>query len=273
MQSTRNRFIGVALLVCLFATGMATFLNYYKYKSTLTQLLQTRMLVIGYGVENSIQSSLELGLAFDELTTLPALLARERLADKLITGIDVFDAKGKVLYSTDSARTGKPVPPAWAEAIKVISSREARGVAPPAPDKLVVAGTPPSQLREWSVREQDEIVSGISLKNNFDLTVGYLAMRYTRTFLDQNVAEMGLRLVLIGVLVLICSIAAVGMLLAFLLGRYERDMAAIAERIAGTGDAAAVPEAFGPAVEDLRDSLADAETGLARVRARLAEPV
>ncbi len=246
MQSTRSRFIGVALLVRLFATGMATFLNYYKYKATLGQLVQTRLLVIGYGIENSIQSSLGLGLAFDDLNTLPAMMAREKQSDRLITGIDVFETGGKVLYSTDPARVGKPAAREWISAAGSVKGRE------------------------WSLAEPTELVAGIALKNNFDLTVGYLAMRYTRDYVDQNVGEMAKRLILIGAIVFACALAAAAGILSFLLRRYERDMKAIEDRIAGTGDGAAIPEAFAPAVEELRGAIADADAGLARVRASLA---
>jgi len=246
MQSTRSRFIGVALLVCLFATGMATFLNYYKYKSTLGQLVQTRLLVIGYGIENSVQSSLGLGLAFDDLTTLPSLMAREKQSDRLISGIDVFETGGKVLYSTDPARVGKPVAPSW------------------------LGATSNAKGRDWSTAEPTELVAGIALKNNFDLTVGYLAMRYTRDYVDQNVGAMAKHLLLIGAVAFAFSLSIAALILSYLLRRYERDMRAIEERIAGSGDGAAVPEAFAPAVEELRDAIAEADAGLARVRASIA---
>jgi hypothetical protein len=246
MNSTRSRFIAVALMVCLFATGMATFLNYYKYKSTLGQIVATRMLVIGLGIENSIQSSLALGLSFGELSTLPALMERERSADKLITGIDVFDAGGKVLYSTDAPRVGTIVPAAWA-----------------------AAAAAPNKQNEWQVEEKDQLIAGIVLKNNFDLTVGYLGMRYAGDYVERNVAELGMHLLGIGAAVFACAAAIISLLLTVFLHGYERDMRAIEARIDGTGDAAAVPPAFAPAVEELRETIQDAEASLARVRAGL----
>lgn len=247
MQSTRSRFIGVALLVCLFAVGMATFLNFYKYQATFEQLVRTRMLVIGYGVENSIQGSLNIGLAFNELTTVPALLARESKADPLITGIDVFTTDGKVLYSTDARRVGRKVADNWLGAAVALKGK----------------------AREFVAEDPSELVAGISLKNNFDLTVGYLAMRYDHGYVDRNVGEMGRRLVLIGIATLVAAVAVLALLLTLLLRRYERDMQAIGDRLSGNGPAAAVPQAFAPAVEELRAAVADADEGLARVRAGL----
>jgi hypothetical protein len=245
MKSTRSRFIWVAVLVCLFATGMATFLNYYKYKSTIADIVKTRLLVVGYSIENSIQSSLALGLSFGELGTLPAMMEREKSAEKLVTAIDVFDTNGKVLYSTDPARVGKPVPESWAGAAKG------------------------SKDREWQVQETTEYVAGFAVKNNFDLTVGYLAMRYSRDYVDRNVAEMGLRLLGIGGGALAAAILMCALLLSVLLRGYERDMRAIEDCIAGKRDASDVPEAFRDSVEELRSAVDGADAGLARVRASL----
>ena len=83
MGTIRFRFILVALVVSFFAIGMAAFLNYFKYKSTIGNIVKSRVLVIGQGIENSVQASLQLGMQFAELSQLPQLLARERLSDRL----------------------------------------------------------------------------------------------------------------------------------------------------------------------------------------------
>ena len=71
MGSTRVRFVLVALVVSFFAVGMAAFLNYFKYRSTVAHIAQARVLVVGRGIENSVQASLGLGMQFAELGTLP----------------------------------------------------------------------------------------------------------------------------------------------------------------------------------------------------------
>ena len=47
MGTIRVRFIMVALVVSFFAVGMAAFLNYFKYKSTIGGIVKSRVLVIG----------------------------------------------------------------------------------------------------------------------------------------------------------------------------------------------------------------------------------
>lgn len=248
LKTTRVRFIGVALLVCLFAIGMATFLNYFKYKSTLRQIVNTRLLVIGLGIENSIQSSLALGLNFAEIGTLQGLIEREKVADRLISAISVFDTGGRVLYSTQSDRVGQAVPANWLGAATRTTSRD------------------------WFVEEPDEFTAGLALKNNFDLTVGHLVIRYARGYVDRNVSAMGVQLATISAIAFACVVLLVPLALLVILRRFERDMHALEERVAGTDSdrVGPVAPAFAPAVEELRTSIKAAEAGLAQARAKLA---
>ena len=78
MKETYTRFLGVAIVVCLFAVAMATLLNYYKYKSTVEGIVRDRVLLIANGIDSSVQSSLALGIGFGELTMLPPLLANAK---------------------------------------------------------------------------------------------------------------------------------------------------------------------------------------------------
>lgn len=234
-------------MVCLFAIGMATFLNYYKYKSTVTKTVTTRLLVVGRGIENSVQSSLALGMTFAELGTLPGLIEREKTADRLITAIEVFDTSGRVLYSTERGRAGGSVAARWIEA----ATR--------------AAGS------DWFVEEADNAVAGLALKNNFNLTVGYLVIRYARDELERNVGRVGMELLAIGAAALLGAVLLAWLALLPVLARFERDMRALEQRIAapdaaGTGQ---VPDAFASAVEELRAVIWEAEGGLAQARAKL----
>src|SRR5688572_3379053 len=156
MGTIRFRFIMVALVVSFFAIGMAAFLNYFKYKSTISNIVKSRVLLVGEGIESSVQASLQIGMQFAELSQLPQLLQRERSSDRLIRGIDVFDTGGQVLYSTDPARVGQKTPDAWTQAAQH------------------------AKTLDWAVQHPEEYVAGISVKNAFNLTVGYLALRYSR---------------------------------------------------------------------------------------------
>ncbi len=245
MTSTRARFACAALLVCAFAVGMATFLNYFKYKTTVSQIVKSRVLVVTNAIENSVQASLALGLSFGELN-MQGLLERQAASDSLILGIDVFDTAGKQLYSTDAARVGQPVPQPWLD-------------------------TASKTKVEWSLEESGQFVAGIAIKNNFNLTTGYLAVRYSRSYIDAAAARVGTGLLVtaVPVLVIIALLAPLGLILV--IRRFESDMKALESTFGGTNSTIAAPGrkmAFAEA-GGLNATLEEAELGLVRVRSRL----
>ncbi len=249
MGTIRVRFILVALVVSFFAVGMAAFLNYFKYKSTIGNIVKSRVLVVGRGIENSVQASLQLGMQFSELSQLPQLMAREKTSDRLVRGIDVFDASGQVLYSTDRARVGQKVPASW-----TLSAER-------------------SKSTEWATEEIDEFVAGISLKNAFDLTVGYLALRYSRDEVERAAATAG-REILLAAIGSFLGIAIVAPLaLIVVIRRFERDLRTLESAASHLEDRAQPPpdegSAFDTAIGHLRNSLRDANKSLDDLRSSL----
>jgi hypothetical protein len=249
MGTIRVRFILVALVVSFFAVGMAAFLNYFKYKSTIGGIVKSRVLVVGRSIENSVQASLSLGMQFTELTTLPALMDREKAADRLIRGIDVFDDTGQVIYSTEASRVGQRVMRGWTE-----SANRAKST-------------------EWTSEAPDEYIAGISLKNNFDLTVGYLALRYSRDYVDRAAAKAA-REISLAALAAFLGIALIAPLaLIVVIRRFEQDLRTLeiaASHLEDRGQSPAMTgSAFDAAINHLRQSLRDANTALDDLRGKL----
>lgn len=249
MGTIRVRFITVALVVSFFAVGMAAFLNYFKYKSTISGIVKSRVLVIGRNIENSVQASLSVGMQFMEIGTMNALLSREKASDRLIRGIDVFDHTGQILYSTDRQRVGEKVSPNWTEAA-------AR-----------------SKTTEWGQEGADEYVAGISLKNNFDLTVGYLALRYSSEEVARAAKVAG-REILLAAIISFVGIALIAPLaLIVVIRRFERDLRTLETAASHLEDRIDHPipagSAFDSAIGNLRSSLRDANTALDDLRAKL----
>jgi hypothetical protein len=182
--------IAVAVTVCGFAVGMAGLLNFFKYRSTANRVVTERLVVTGKAVENSIQSALSLGLQFSEIGTLQTTLDRERAADPLILGIDVFDTDGKPLYSTDRLRATRPAPPHWMDAAHKMGTASGNG--------------------QWTAEDEFESAAGIALKNNFELTIGYLAVRYSGERVREAAYGVGRELALtaLGVFVLAAALAS-----------------------------------------------------------------
>ncbi len=249
MGTIRIRFILVALVVGFFAIGMSAFLNFFKYKSTFGASVKERVLLVGRGIENAVQASLNVGMQFSELGTLPPLMQREMQTDKLIVGMDVFDPTGQVIYSTDAARVKHEVPASWIQAALR------------------------SKTTEWSAEEGDEVVAGISLKNNFDLTVGYLGMRYSRTYI-QNASKGVGREILVASAIAFGVVALVTpLVLAIVIRRFERDLRVLETAVTHLEDGSAPPQptgsAFDGAIATLRESLRGVKDDLDDVKRKL----
>lgn len=241
--------IAVAVTVCLFAVGMAAFLNYFKYRSTADRIIQGRLIVIGQSIERSIQSSLALGLSFADLGMLPGLMQRERMADELILSIDVFDASGKALYSTNSLRTGRPVPEAWLAAIRRAGNAD------------------------WMAGHGGDAAVGMSVQNNFGLTVGYLALRFSTEKIDRAAWAVGRELAATAFAVFAGAAALGSFALIVVMRRLRRHMQFMEQALRDSAGGASMRSlrkgVFGPALVSFFDAARSAETQIAAVRGKL----
>lgn len=249
VESIRPRMIGVAVAVCLFAVGMAAFLNYFKYRSTADRMIHARLIVIGKSIESSIQSSLALGLSFADLGMLPDLMERERGANDLIRGIEVFDASGSTLYSTDSLRAGRRVPQPWLSAVRRADDGS------------------------WSVEHGAESAVGISIKNSFGMTVGYLALRYSSLKIDQSAQVVARELAVIAIAVFAGAAALASLAMIVVMRQLDQQLrsveAALHNPAVGLATDTLSKGMFGPAFVRFFATMRAAETQIAAVRSKL----
>ena len=248
MESTQHRMIAVAVVVCGFAVGMAGLLNFFKYRTTANRIVAERLIVTGKSVENNIQSSLALGLNFSDIGTLPATLDRERSTDHLILGIDIFDQSGKTLYSTDRLRESRNVPAAWHTAAT-------------------------KDQNDWVVDDDGESAAGIDIKNNFGLTIGYLAVRYSGDLVREAAWTVGREIAFSALVVFVLSSLASATAVLAVTRRLDRDVDRVADVLrstdAGTAPAAADGGPFGAALQRFVQTTQGAEREIADLRTRL----
>jgi hypothetical protein len=252
MDSIKLRMVAVAVLVCGFAVGMAGLLNYFKFRTTATSILKDRLLVTGRAIDNTIQSSLVLGLQFKDIGTLPATLQRERSTDDLIQSIDIFDPEnGRVIYSTDAQRIDRPVPAHWIEAANK-------------------AGT---SNDGWFSEHGDESAAGMAIDNSFGLIMGHLVLRYSSEKVDETIHAVGRDLALGALLIFLVSAGLSSLALLRVMAKLDRDVrsaeqALRAGGVAGTlGTSASGP--FGKALHRFVETVRLAESQIAEQRAQL----
>lgn len=203
MDSTRRRMILVAVLVCLFAVGMAGLLNFFKYRSTAERIVRERLLVIGAAIDNGIQQSLGLGLQFSALDTLTETLERERANDDLILGIEVFDTEGRPLYRTGNRGAARPMPPSWR-----VAARH-------------------GGKEDWFVDDGNDSAAGMVVQNNFGLVIGYLAVRYDHQRVRAAEAAVGWRLAGVALGVFVAAAVLASLALLAVVSRLSRQVQAI----------------------------------------------
>jgi len=249
MEATRGRMVAVALVVCAFAVGMAGLLNYFKYRSTANRLVAERLVVTGKAIESSIQNAMALGLQFSDIGTLPGTLDRERATDELIQGIDVFDTEGKMLYSTDALRSTRPIPALWLAAARR-------------------AGTD-----NWFVEDEQESAAGISVRTNFGLTIGYLALRYSGEKVRDAAYVVAKEIALLTLAMFVLSAGLSTFALLAVMKRLTGDVDAVEQALrvgpSAPGFQRATRGPFGSALQRFIATTRETDESIAKLRARI----
>jgi hypothetical protein len=249
VDSTQRRMIAVAVAVCAFAIGMAGLLNYFKYRATASRIIEQRLTYTGKSIENSIQSSLALGLQFADLTTLPDLLQRQRASDDLIMDIDVFDTDGRPLYSTDAGRRAQTAPAAWLAAARKAGQHD------------------------WTVHADEESAVGVALQNNFGLTIGHVALRYSDARVRQAAQAVARDLALNSLAVFAVAATLASLALLAVMRRLGRDMAhgrsGAGRHRRGAGRRRGAPRPLPAGAAAVRHTVRSAEADIADARVQL----
>ena len=250
MDSTKQRMVLIAAMVCFFAVGMAGLLDFFKYRSTADGIVTERLLVIGHTIENSIQQSLSLGLQFSGLDALPAMMERERANDDLILSVEVFDIEGHPLYAAGRAAGAREMPASW------LASARRAGTA------------------DWFVKNGAESATGVSIENNFGLTVGYLAVRYDSDRIRQAEAAVAWQLAWVAMGVFAVAATLASLALIAVMNRLSRQVQAIQAALPAVGSAPLPDEVrkgpFGPALGRFFSNVHSAESQINSVRSQLA---
>jgi len=152
-----------------FAISVTAFLNYYKYQSTLRELVQSRFVVVGLDLKNSVEGSVSLGIPLSQTENIQELLNRVKSSDEQILSAEVFGIAGENgvrLFGTDAAKIGEAVPADW------------------------VRGAEREDADRWQFDEDTAFGVGFAIINNFNKPVGGIALRYSRAYQQSKVEAM-----------------------------------------------------------------------------------
>lgn len=188
-------------MLLIFSIGMASLLNYFKFESTIKKLQRDRIALIADEVQLAVERGNSLGVELATSTTIQAMLTRQLKSDVLVRRIDIFDDNGKTLFSTDQTRIARAAPSTW------------------------IAAAYRMKTDKWSLAEESAFVTGIVLRNSFDLTIGSVAIRYERNGLDRTVSAMGAKIAKIGLSAASSTFILCGLAFGFLSLRMRGDAA------------------------------------------------
>lgn len=216
--------IGFAILaVFVGAIALTTFLNYAKFGTVLSGLVQTRFEVVGLNLKQSIEHGLSLGLPLDSIRNTQNVIDSAKSARPEILSIEVFDQAGRVRFDTDRSGEGQAVTRNWLRAQEGADSRH---------EVL------------WTAPDNEAVLVGVSLYNNFDKIVGGVALRYSRQYAQSLSASMLERLTMVALVVLAGTALIVGPLVYLVFRqlirsfrKMERAASAVLEQ--GTAEGAA----------------------------------
>lgn len=137
-------------------------LNRSLVDRTYDRLAETRFLFVSQSLKTALELNIGLGFPLAELRVTQDLIEREKADDDQILAIEVLDDTGRSLFSTDRGTVGEEAPADWLQALQIAGGQR------------------------WTVVERDAIVIGVPIVNDFERTVGYVALQYGKAYFDQQ---------------------------------------------------------------------------------------
>jgi hypothetical protein len=157
--------VTAALLVVLVTALMTTaILAYFIYERTLSGLVTSRFEFVAKELKRKIEDGLDLGLPIGELENVNELLRQQISTDDALLDLTIQNAKGAVLFDTDSARIGITVDRRWLPDIEQSDQDSSR-----------------TYLTNSEIR--------VPLVNSFGKVVGGLVVTYSQAYYDKKRAQ------------------------------------------------------------------------------------
>lgn len=183
--------VGALVVVALFAYGASERVGAEIERARVSHLLGT--------LKATTEANLSIGLALEQIAPLQARIEREKAGDPSVLAIDIFNAAGRSVYSTDRSAVGESVPASWTS-------------------NLADPGT-------WRVGERGDSVFGTHFEN--DITVaGGIALTVSdeaRQMRDERLGvELLLRTLALGLLIALLALLATLVFARVMMGPFEQ---------------------------------------------------
>jgi sensor histidine kinase regulating citrate/malate metabolism len=163
--------ITLTLMVVLSAAvALLALLSFNKYQKALEELVEARYRFVLQDVAQTLELSLDLRIPLNELSSLQGVLERRRAANADMQYIEIFDAEGRILFSSDRSTIGDVLPEHWVQA-------------------NLWAGE-----GAWRRVDEDGFVLGLPLRTSFSQTIGGVVLAYAKAPIQEQLSTMAWQL-------------------------------------------------------------------------------
>ena len=111
----RHHLLAIVLACTLAALAGTQALTWWTARAAQQAQVMQRDSYLLHSLRTAAENYLAIGLSLDQMQALQGLIERERASFAQVQAIDIFNASGSLLYSTDLNALGSPVPAHWRE--------------------------------------------------------------------------------------------------------------------------------------------------------------
>jgi hypothetical protein len=111
----RHHLLVIVLACTLAALACTQALAWWTARAVQQAQVMQRDSYLLHSLRTAAENYLAIGLSLDQMQALQGLIERERASFAQVQAIDIFNASGSLLYSTDLNTLGSPVPAHWRE--------------------------------------------------------------------------------------------------------------------------------------------------------------
>jgi hypothetical protein len=146
----------IMLLILAFVLSLLFVMIYFKYQNILSSLNSSKLSVIATSIEQTVSKAGQLGVPLKDMAGMTAVLSRAKKQDEHIKAIEIADAQGKVLFSTDIGNPGTLLNEEWAK----------------------TGGS--STIKNWYKDTDDSLVVGLQLIDDLGEFNGNVVLQYNK---------------------------------------------------------------------------------------------
>lgn len=116
-MSPRNHLLALVLACTLAALASTQALTCWAARAVHQDRVVQRDSYLLHSLRTAAENYLAIGLNLEQMEALQGLIERERASFTQVHAIDVFNASGSLLYSTDLSTLGGQVPARWRDSL------------------------------------------------------------------------------------------------------------------------------------------------------------